>query len=92
MPYRNTQDMTLTRRCGTLLNTLGATYRDLPSAKICVKESTSPGKLQLANLLLILPPDTLGKPVSLSSFKGKYVLIDFWASGADPVARINRMW
>jgi peroxiredoxin len=29
-------------------------------------------------------PDTKGNPVSLSSFKGKYVLIDFWASWCKP--------
>lgn len=28
--------------------------------------------------------DTLGNPVSLSSFKGKYVLLDFWASWCTP--------
>jgi peroxiredoxin len=29
-------------------------------------------------------PDIDGKPVSLSSFKGKYVLVDFWASWCQP--------
>jgi peroxiredoxin len=29
-------------------------------------------------------PDINGKPVSLSSFKGKYVLLDFWASWCKP--------
>ena len=29
-------------------------------------------------------PDVNGQPVSLSSFKGKYVLVDFWASWCKP--------
>ena len=29
-------------------------------------------------------PDVNGKPVSLASFKGKYVLVDFWASWCKP--------
>ncbi|MBS1621994.1 MAG: AhpC/TSA family protein [Bacteroidetes bacterium] len=29
-------------------------------------------------------PDTSGSPVSLSSFRGKYVLVDFWASWCRP--------
>jgi peroxiredoxin len=36
------------------------------------------------NAIEFVQNDTEGKPVSLSSFRGKYVLVDFWASWCKP--------
>lgn len=66
---------------GPMLDALDPMFKKTPEAKdiaerLAIAKQTWIGMPALE----FTQPDVNGKPVSLSSFRGKYVLVDFWAS------------
>jgi thiol-disulfide isomerase/thioredoxin len=84
-PYGNQRIKSDPDMIAQLFEALDSAIQEKPTAKVLL------GKLGISNRMAvgkpfinIILPDTNNRPVDLQTFKGNYVLFDFWASWCTP--------